>query len=331
MYCISLSKNKKFNIKIDPNNITNQHILNIIDEYSKQNTDLVSDFINDFFTHKTDKTQTFCCTKLVNIHNKKNAFYIAGNNDYFYQSDMAYKLNQRGYNFYAISFPNFAFVSNVHDPKFSSFDNINYLFRYIEIIIRYYKINKIDILFGHSTGALIATMYAEFKNVNELFIERLILSSPLFNFYLDPSSKSVLDTDEFVTYIVTPLGLIIPHKNLKSIIGTPNMTTCQEFNELCFNPRYKSLFEINMYASWIRSVRLAQLRVQKSKVNVNCKVDIFCSNQSIYWKYSENKDNTVNVDDIKKYGKLISQNVKIHEIPNSIHSCFLRINIQNYL
>lgn len=68
-------------------------------------------------------------------------------------------------------------------------------------------------------------------------------------------------------------------------------------------------------------------RIQKGTVNVKCTVDIFHSDKSVYSTYADDADNTLDVDDIKKYGKLISSDVRLHEIPNSIHSTFMRICI----
>ena len=324
--CICLSNNKSTALTLSKDNIDVKTIADITNEYEKQNHGLTSDFSNDFFTHKKDK-HVFCCTRIQGILNKKNAIYIPGNNDYFHVQTMAQNLKRKGYNFYAISFPNFGFASDAKDTHFSSFNSIPFLFQYIDVILSHYKIKKIDILFGHSTGGLIATMYAEYKNKKNQFIERLVLSSPFFDWYSEPNAKSFMKKEEFLEQVITPLGLIIPLVNVKTAIGTPNLTTCQEFNEINFNPKYKSLINTHTYPEWIRAVTIAHERIQKGTVNVKCTVDIFHSDKSVYWTYADDADNTLDVDDIKKYGKLISSDVRLHEIPNSIHSTFMRICI----
>jgi hypothetical protein len=332
---INLSRNVKSDIIIDSKKIIDTTNLSEIEYVTKAyldlNKNLTSNFIVDVFTDKKNHLHQFSVTKLVTKNNRYNAIYLSGNNDYFYHADMAYKLRAKGYNFYAISFPNSGFTSNVNNANFSTFDNMEYLFQYIEIILEFYQIKKIDILFGHSTGGLIATMYADYKNSKSIFIDRLILSSPLLDWYSDPNSKSIIYKEEFLEYIITFIGLIIPKINIKPIIGTPNYTSCVEFNEINFNPKYKSLVEIHTYTDWIRACTLGQRKIQNNKVDVKCKVDIFLSDKSVYWKYTINEDNVLDVEDIKKYGVNISNKVNFHIIKDSIHSCFLRININDYI
>ena len=333
---INLSNNVKSNININKDKILNnnnpkEEILNAKIAYSALNKDLKSDFVVDIFK-KNDASERFTITKLVKENNTNNALYISGNNDYFYHADMAYKLSNKGYNFYAISFPNFGFGSDVNDTNFSTFNNIQYLFQYIEIALKKYKINKIDILFGHSTGGLIGIMYANYKNSKSKFIDKLILSSPFLDWYEDPKTKSCIQTEKFLEYVITPLGLIIPKINLKSSKGSPNYTTCEEFNEINFNPKYKSLIEIHTYPEWIRACTLAHRQIQNKKIDVKCKVDILLSDKSIFWKYTTNADNTLSVADIEKYSKCFSSSkVNIHKIIDSIHSCFLRVNIEDFI
>jgi alpha-beta hydrolase superfamily lysophospholipase len=205
------------------------------------------------------------------------------------------------------------------------------LFQHIELVLHHYKIDKINILFGHSAGGLVAIMYSNYKNSNTHFVDRLILSSPFLDWYADPASTSLLGSEEFIEKIITPLGLILPKINLKSAKGKPNYTTCQEFNELAFNPKYKSLVETNTYPAWIRAVTISQQKIQNKEIDTRCKVDIFCSDKSVFWKDRNDADNTLDVDDIQKYGKYISKNVQIHAIKKSIHNCFLRINIDDYI
>ena len=320
--CISLSSNKIAALQIDVNALD----ITMSEDYSG----LESDFVNDFFIHNNLWEQhTFCCTKLTDASNAKNAVYIPGNNDYFYNAEMARALKRQGYNFYAISFPHFGFASNVRDPEYSNFNDIGALFQYIDIVVQHYNLDKIDILFGHSTGGLIATMYAEHKNKRSAFVGRLVLSSPFFDWYGDPNSFFL--SEWFAVNVVAPLGLIFPRVNVKMSKGAPNLTSRCEFNERNFNPNYKSLTEIHTYPEWVRAVTVAQQRVQGGQVDVRCRADIFHSDKSVFWEYTETADNVLDVNDIKKYGAMISSNVAFHEIENSTHNCFSRIEIADYL
>ena len=86
------------------------------------------------------------------------------------------------------------------------------------------------------------------------------------------------------------------------------------------------------YPEWIRTITLAHHQIQNSKIDIKCPVDILHSDKSVFWEYSENADNTLDINDITKYGALISSSdITFHKITNSIHNCFLRINIEEYL
>lgn len=335
---INLSNNTKVSLTIDKTILQNKEntdttfITTVIDEYNKLNVGLTSDFVVDIFTNKTDNKNKFSVTKLIASGSSKVAVYLHGNNDYFYNAKLAYSLNKKGYDFYAISFPNNGFTTNVNDAAFSSFNNIEFLFQYIEIILEHYKIKQIDLLLGYSAGGLISIMYTNYKNSKSQFIKRCILSSPFVDWYSDPNNTSITGSETFIEEVVTPLGLLVPKVNVKPIIGVPNTTTCEEFNEINFNPKYKSLVDINTYPEWIRAVTLAQQQIQNSKIDMKCPVDIIHSDKSVFWEYSENADNTLDINDITKYGALISSSdITFHKITNSIHNCFLRVNIEDYL
>ena len=174
---INLSNNTKVSLTIDKTILQNKEntditfITTVIDEYNKLNVGLTSDFVVDIFTNKKDTQTQFSVTKLKTTTttttatcSSKVAVYIPGNNDYFYNAKLAYSLNKKGYDFYAISFPNNGFTCRSKCPEFSSFNNIEFLFQYIEIVLEYYKIKQIDLLLGYSTGGLISIMYANYKN-----------------------------------------------------------------------------------------------------------------------------------------------------------------------
>ena len=334
---INLSNSENTTLRFDKgankDDINLQSINKIKKEYAEicVNVNSTSDFKVNIFTDKNNILHKFSVTKLINTKNKKNAIYLSGNNDYFNNKKLGMKLFDAGYNLYAISFPNLGFTADVNDSNYSTFDNIDFLFQYIEVVLKYYKINSIDILFGHSTGGLIAIMYANYKNkIKNNFIKKMILSSPFLDYFSDPNAISYINSENFLKNIITPLGLIMPKINIKPTTGQPNFTTCVEFNECNFNPKYKSLIEVKTYFQWIRACTLAHNKIQNKKVDVKCNVIIFCSDKSVYGGYTENSDNILDVEDIQKYGKLISYNVDIKIVKDSIHNCFLRIDISDY-
>lgn len=287
---------------------------------------LVSDYTNDYFTEKRDPLHMFCITRRVNASHLKSCVYVPGNNDYFYNKKLANQLYDKGYNFYAVSFPNFGFASTTAADNFSTFASIPGMYKYIDFLVEFYELPQIDILIGHSAGGLISTCYAAYKNKTRISVKRLVLSSPLFDWYSDAHTKSYFRSDHFLRQVITPVGLVVRKVNLKNSIGTPNLTTCEEFNEVNFNPKYKSLIEIHTYPEWIRACTLMMHRIQSGSVNVNCPVDVLVSDKSVYWEYTKEADNTLDIAAIMQYSNKIGSDVRMHVIPNSVHNTFLRVS-----
>jgi alpha-beta hydrolase superfamily lysophospholipase len=324
-----LCNNYELHLKLpDGNNITDEDIKNIENIYNKINTKKINKYIykNDTFTDKNDTSHKFCITKLLHLSYTKHCIYIPGNNDYFYNFSMGKYFYDNGYNFYAISFPNNGFVSQISNKYHSTFSDINTLYKYIDYIISYYNIQTVDILIGHSTGGLIATCYTAYKNEKNTVIKQLILSSPLLAWMDDKTGGFSYYTKKVIQYIMMPLGTIVPLLNVKAKTGKPNFTTCSEFNMMNFNPNYKLLREPPIYTQWLRACMLKMLDIYDKKINTKCPVHVFCSDKSVFHTYTTNADNVIDVEDIKKYSQYISSDVKLHVIPDAIHNVLLSVN-----
>ena len=294
-------------------------------ELEIRRTNLISDYTNDYFTDRRDPSHLFCVTRRIGGSNSKSCIYVPGNNDYFYNKKLANQLYDKGYNFYAIAFPNFGFASSTTAENYSTFASIPALFKYIDFLVEFYRLPQIDMLIGHSAGGLISTRYTEYRNRNEPTVKRLVLSSPFFDWYCDPLAASYLSREDFLTQVITPVGLFVRKVNIKSSIGTPNVTTCEEFNEINFNPNYKSLIEMHTYPEWVKACTSMMRGIQSGRVSVNCPVDVLVSDTSVHWAYTRDADNTLDVTSIVKYSNKIGSDVRIHIVPHSVHTTFLRV------
>ena len=284
---------------------------------------------NYFYTNKKDSENKFGVTVLANKTNKMSCIYIPGYNDYFYNYKFGKDLFDKGYNFYAISFPNFGFVTDTMNNNYSTFDSIPKLYQYIDMILEQFNITNIDVMIGYSTGALIATCYADYKKTTESNVKKLLLFSPLFDF---PNNKF------FIHNIISYIGIFFPKFNINLLRGKIddnqlNNTTTVEFNEIKFNPTYKSLFDTFIYAEWVYACSIQMKRIHNNMINVDCDVIMLCSDKSDIDQYTTIADNTLDIKDmIHNINKITSKNVKIHIIKDSIHNTTLRINnINDYL
>ena len=323
--CLTLSSDSTSFILEDHDNIGQIQCIQTQYQAAIEHTQLHSDYMNDYFTDKNDPQHVFCVTHRIDNSNSKSCVYIPGSNDYFYNKNLANQIYTKGYNFFAMSFPNFGFASTSNNKNNSTFTSIPGMYKYIDFLVEFYKLSQIDLLIGHSTGGLISTCYAAYKNQFTLHVKRLVLSSPLFEWYNDPHAKSYFRTAHFLKHFMTPVGLFVHRVNVNKSTGTPNFTTCEEFNQVNFNPKYKSLLVIHTYPEWIRACTLMMQQIQAGEVDVKCPVDVLVSDQSVFWQYTQEADNTLNVTDIVKYSATIGRNVNVHTIPNAVHSTLLRV------
>ena len=323
--CLTLSSTHDTFVLVG-HSLDNIHTIQTEYAVALKNATLISDYTNDYFTDKRDPTHLFCVTRRVHASNYKSCVYVPGNNDYFNNTKLGTQFYDQGYNFYAIAFPNFGFASTSTTANYSTFASIPGLYKYIDFLVEFYRLPQIDVLIGHSTGGLISICYAEYRNQNQPMVKRLVLSSPLLDWYGDPRATSYFRSADFLKHVITPIGLFVRKLNLKWSVGTPNSTTCEEFNQVNFNPRYKSLIEIRTYPEWIRACTLMMRRIQSGSVNVKCPVDVLVSDKSTYWEYTTERDNTLDVRSIVKYAHQIGSDVTVHVIPKAVHATLLHVH-----
>ena len=120
--------------------------------------------------------------RLSDTGNGRSVLYIHGFNDYFFQREMAWRLNERGFHFYALDLRKYG-RSWLSHQKFNDIRDIRAYFEEITLALQMIREegSRITVLLGHSTGGLIATLYAKEHGDSSLF-DGIILNSPFFDF-----------------------------------------------------------------------------------------------------------------------------------------------------
>lgn len=119
---------------------------------------------------------------------QKAVLYIHGFIDYFFQTEMAEQFNQHGYDFYALDLRKYGRSHLPHQKYYYVLNLSEYdaeIAQALEIIGQegHTKI----VLAGHSTGGLIATLYAA-HNPQHPLLHALWCNSPFYDFNM-PSWK----------------------------------------------------------------------------------------------------------------------------------------------
>ncbi len=248
---------------------------------------------------------------------KKAILYVHGFIDYFFQTELADKFNDWGYNFYAVDLRKYGrslmphqhpnFISDIKD-YFEEFD------KSIEIIKS--QDNSSIIMMGHSTGGLSTPLYAHYKNN----IDGLILNSPFFALNIPPFLNSLMP-------LISALGKKFPYLKMDSLTEHYPKSLHKDYKgEWDFKNEWKPIKNFPAYLGWIRAIRNAQIELQNG-LNIKCPILVMYSDKSYKGKKWDDiikiSDGVLDVDHIKKYADVIGNNVSKVEIKNGVHDLIL--------
>src|SRR6478609_1560155 len=171
---------------------------------------------------------------------------IHGFNDYFFQEVIADEFVKKGYHFYALDLRKYGrSILKNHKPN-----NVRHLSEYYEDIDQALAIirkegNSKVVLYGHSTGGLIITLYAAARKDSPLF-DVLICNSPFYDFNLSWIQKKT------VIPLLSFLGRMNP--NLALPIGFSKFygksLHISDYGEWDYNLKWKPHMAPSINAGW---------------------------------------------------------------------------------
>lgn len=251
----------------------------------------------------------------------KAILYVHGFNDYFFQKELAFKFNKYKLNFYALDLRKYG-RSYLPHQKFNDIRNLK---DYYEEILYALDIirnegNKEIVLFGHSTGGLILTLFVkDYPNKN--LYNGIILNSPFFDFNLSYLKKKLLPALSFLgkkfPLIKVPGGFSIAygksiHKDYRG--------------EWDYNLNWKPNVAPHVNLGWIRAIYEAQKELKK-EFRVSCPVLVMHSKRSITNRKDQSQIDTtdiiLDVKQIDMIARNINGDVEVVAIENAIHDLVL--------
>jgi alpha-beta hydrolase superfamily lysophospholipase len=269
------------------------------------------------------KVTTTLIRKLNSKPSGKAILCIHGFNDYFFQVVIAEEFLKQGYHFYALDLRKYgrSKLPN-HIPN-----NVRNLSEYYEDIDSALMIvkeegNKKIVLYGHSTGGLIVTLYASNRKGRELF-DVLVCNSPFYDFNVPWIQKKT------VIPMLSFLGRLKPNVSLP--IGFSKFygksLHKKHFGEWDYNLNWKPHVAPSINAGWVNAIHQGHLIIANGFA-INKPILIFHSRKSVYPKeWSEEMfkgDAILNVSDIKEKSKRVKAPVKeVIEVDGAIHDVVL--------
>ena len=253
---------------------------------------------------------------------KKAVLYIHGFIDYFFQTEMAEQFNQHDYDFYALDLRKYG-RSYLPHQKYYYVLNLN---EYDEEITQALKIIGQEghtevLLAGHSTGGLIATLYAAHYPQHHL-IQALWCNSPFYDFNM-PAWKKKLALPK-----LSALGKRLPNLKFPSELNKWYVTSLHKDlqGEWDFSLEWKKPTYPKVYLSFVHAIFEAQKEIHAG-VQINVPTLVMHSHKTTYPKKfnrdAQSTDVILEVKDIIRDAGKIQGDVNVMTIQNGLHDLVL--------
>ena len=249
--------------------------------------------------------------------------YLHGFADYFFQSHVADALNESGWDFYALDLrrygrslrpgqrPNFCLDLAEYDAELGAAIDI----------VRREEGHDTLVLLGHSTGGLVASLYAH-RGARRAAVDGVVLNSPFFGFAVPFPHSMLLSIGGTVgavaPWIADPRGL--SPRYAESLLA-------EHHGEWTYDTRWKPVRGFPVYYGWLRAIRKAHAQVRRG-LGVQCPVLLMHSSGSMSgvgaWDDAFlSHDIVLAVSDMKAVGPRLGGDVTLEEIEGGLHDLFL--------
>lgn len=253
---------------------------------------------------------------------KKAVLYIHGFADYFFQKEMAEQFNQHGYDFYALDLRKYGRSKLPHQKLYYVLDLREYdaeISKALEVISQ--ENHNQVVLAGHSTGGLIATLYAAHYPDHRL-IKAVWNNSPFYDFY-----KSVIEKKVGIP-LLSEVGKRLSNAKFPSGLNpwyTPSLHK-DFYGEWNFNLDWKPKTMPFVHLSFVTAIHEAQKEIHQG-VTLNVPTLIMHSHQSKFPKKwgidAQQSDVILDVNDMTQNAKKMKGDVQTLSIQNGLHDLVL--------
>lgn len=261
--------------------------------------------------------------KQCSMPSNKAVLYVHGFNDYFFQSDMAHRFNEKEYHFYAIDLRKYGRSTLPHHKS----NNMRSLTEYFADLDEALEIirqegNEKVLLSGHSTGGLLVTLYASERVGNEKF-DAIFCNSPFYDMNMPKYQKRLLIP--FVAFIGKLFPNVLVPGKFSEWYGYSLHKEQKGEWEYNLNWKPHSIPAIN--AGWINAIHQGHLIIKKG-IMLTRPILVMHSHQSIYSKdwsttFFEG-DAILNVKDIKEGAeRILAPKRTIIAIEGGMHDLIL--------
>lgn len=260
--------------------------------------------------------------RCTNANSKKAILWIHGYTDYFFQTHVGDAFIEQGYNVYALDLRKYGrSLRKHHHPNLCK--SLDEYFPEITEAIRIITTDEGNswlAVFGHSTGGLINSLYADSGELRGK-IDALVLNSPFYDWNVSPMLRNVLRT----LNVVAPFLPVIP---LQSKDPSPFFQSIHKdhYGEWDFDLKLRPLNGFPIYSGWTLAITRGHQQIREG-LSIKCPVLVMHSDKVIHGtKYDpkfQTGDGVLNPEHIKIGAQTIGNTVELAEFENGLHDLFL--------
>jgi alpha-beta hydrolase superfamily lysophospholipase len=253
----------------------------------------------------------------------KAVLYLHGYNDYFFQTHSADFFVARGFDFYALDLRKYGRSLRPHQTAnfvrsmTEHFAEIDEAVR----IIRQEDEHEKLVIFAHSTGGLIGSLWAHARSHTQQ-VQGLLLNSPFFELNAGwllrrPVAATVCRLASLQPYRIIPL-------NLPGLYG--RSLHRDFYGEWEFDTAWKPLDGLPLRIGWLHAIRCAQRRL-RAGLDIQAPILVAHSSASyrrpVWSDDAHHADAVLNVAHIARWAPMLGRNVTLARIEGGKHDLTL--------
>jgi alpha-beta hydrolase superfamily lysophospholipase len=248
--------------------------------------------------------------------------YVHGFVDYFFHAHVADAIVASGMDFYAVELRRHGRSLREGNRGNYCTDVAQYFTEITAAIALAVDEDQHDavVLYGHSTGALVVSLYAH-EGERRASVSALVLNSPFFGFDVTLLQRLKLP-------IAVAIGRFLPWlsdpKAISPLYG--ESIHASKHGEWNYNLRWKPINGFPAYFGWVRAIKHGHDRVALG-LNVRCPVLVLHSDRSgaaTEWSESlHSRDIVLSVDQMRVASSKLGEHVERREIAGAIHDIML--------
>ena len=254
---------------------------------------------------------------------RRAVVYVHGYNDYFFQTEMANRMVDSCFNFYAVDLRKYGRSLLPGQVRFEVRDLAEYFPEIDSVMtIAVRDGNTSILLMGHSTGGLITSYYMAKGRGDRFPVRGLILNSPFLDMNLSP----------FLEDVAVPLVSFVSPvlRNIKVSESDGNayaQSLLRRYHgEWDYNTRWKLEYSPDLYSAWLGAIHKAHVYVQQG-TDIRVPILLMYSARSVSgstWTPDFNDaDAVLDVNDIARYGQLLGADVHHLRVHGGLHDLVL--------